>query len=545
MPIHPEFLTERLPIPPVSQEPQPQVYQSIDFFAGLVTNANPINIPDNSFQLVNNVTYVRNQTLPRNGLSAYSLTKPDSLRVLALLTFFQSTYGVQFLRFTKSSIYRAGSTGWTNFTGPALVGTDKDPYSFTVADNRGFFSNNGSNVIQEIFPGTTSYNDLGNAPRYRYIASAFNRLIGANRRDTTDVPYEIGWSGDLNYSEWNPLVDISAGSTPLVTSPADLSDDITGVFNLESVLCIPRQRSIWLGTNLPSATNPFNFTLAVPRIGCDCPQTVALAEDGIFFYNFQNSTAYFYVPGSQPEEISQQVKRALKSDVTSVNNIFASYNFDTRTYSLFLTDDNASLVKSYSFNLDLKNWAVDEYTNVSMVNDSTFSGSSVTIDELSGTIAGLSGTIDELGGVPAEATRFFGFSDGTLATQPLFVPGQNDTSLIVSGDLGITTPSSFWVSKTFIIPGYEGVYNHLQVEYTPYNFGTVEIQYSKDDQSTWVSWKLVTITSGMRFKSQIIAVNKPVRARKLTWRFITTCMCTLDAFRMEVDQSGLVMVTSS
>ncbi len=537
-PIRPQFKTYR-ERPFRLKDIEPIEFEGEDFLGGLVTDNAPHTLPPNALQRMLNGVYNKNQLFRRNGLQDYSLAKPDSNKILAIFTFFHNGTGINFLRFTSTSIYRAGSTGWTQITGAALNGTNNDPYSFTVADNRAFFSNGGADAIQEIDPSTASYSPLGNAPKYKYISSAFNRVIGANRRDAVDVPYEIGWSGDLDYDEWDPLVNISAGSTPLVNSPSDLSDGITGVFSLSSVLCVTRERSIWLATNLPSATNPFNFFVAVPRIGCDVPATTALAADGLIFYNFQNAAVYYYAPGEQPVEISQSVKRAIKNDVSNPNDLFGSYNYDTNIYSLFIVSNTSSTVKCYSYSFRSKVWSYDEFYNVSYVKDIDYSSSDLTIDELTGTIDDLEGTIDQLGGLVANANRFFGFGDGELNTQPLFAGFEGTINNIVLTDNG-TEFETVFDSKTFEDKTEDLIVNYTQIVFTPYTTGTVTLKYSKDDGRTWNTYKSLTVTDSMLFKSRLMLARRLIRTRNFIWRFSTSdCMLTLDSYYVRADRAGL------
>lgn len=541
--IRPQFKTYREPpFPPENPDLENQtLFQAQDFLAGLIKDANPEGIPPNALQNLKNTVYTRNQLFRRNGLQAYAVTKPDTSRIMAMFAYSDVTTGINLLRFTPTTVNRIQSGGWVALTGPTLHSTSNDRYSFTVADGVAYFSNGGADVIQKINPVANTYAALGDAPKYKYIASGYNRIIGANLRAATDVPYQIGWSGDLNYAEWNSAVDISAGSTPLVNSPSDLSDDITGIFPLSSVLCITRQRSIWLATNIPSATNPFNFFVAVPRIGCDAPGTIALAADGLIFYNYQTSSVYFYSPlgDGQPQEISQAVRRAIKADAVSPDNMFASYNPDTSVYSLFLTSNTTGLVKCYSYSFRTKTWVYDEFTNVSSVTDIDYASSDLTINQLTGTIAALAGTIDQLGGLVANASRFFGFIDGTLCTQPLFTGNSSNVGNIVATDNG-TTISTIIDSKTFTNFGYDTYYNYVTVEYTPYSTGSISLQYSKDDGNTWTTYKTATVTSGMLYKSQIILSKKPVKTRNYIWRISSSdCMFSLNNFKVLAEKAGL------
>lgn len=513
-----------------------------DFLAGMITDADPQNIPPNAQQLIKNGMFARNLLFRRNGLSLYTLTKPNSNRVMALFAFFETLTGINLLRFTPSTVHKATAVGWTVFAGPALVGTSTDYFNFTVADNRAFFANNGANVIMELLPGTNAWAALGNAPKYRYITSSFNRIVGASLVTGTNVPYQVGWSGDLNYPQWDPLVDISAGNTPLVDSPSDLADDITGLFNLSSFLCIPRQRSIWLATKQGSATNPFNFSVAVPRIGADVPRTIKLAAAGLFFYSYGKSEVYFYDPGkygqSQPEEIGAPIRRYLKTLIDDPNNVFATFNSDTGVYTILINRNTDSICRGLSFNISTKNWVYEEYNNnVSCFSDLDYSTSTTNINSLSGTINGLFGAINSLGGLVSKSYRFVGFNSGDISIQNNYSGFPSEVSNIV-----LTDNSDPFISchdsKIIEVPLLNEYVTKCRVGFKPMTTGNISLYYSKDDGNTFSLYKTMNVNSNMINKNQIIVGNKFLNTRRFQWRFQSSdCMYSLNRFDVEVTRS--------
>lgn len=538
MPNRPEFKTYRAGSPPFQVPPAPKQFQSENFLAGLVTDYDPLNIPENALQYVTNAIILRNKLIRRNGLVAYGIAKPDSNAVLGMYLITTVATGTVLLRFTKSSIYRSTSGGWVAVTGPALLGTDSDYFSLTVADEVPYFANNGANVIYQIDLATNTYAALGDAPKYRFITSAFDRIVGANLSDVTDIPYQVGWSGALNYPEWNPITDLSAGFTPLVDSPSDLSDYITGIYNLTSALCIPRQKSIWLATNLPSATQPFNFYSAVPRLGCDMPKTLVMKIDGIVFYNKLHAGVYSYVPGADPVELTGNVKRNLKVDILAGDDAFAMYDEELDVYSLFITLTGSNVVKCYSYSFQGKFWMYDEYPAITSVSSVTSTASTLTLDELLGTLDSLSGTLDGLGGVSSAATRLIGFGNGDLCSQAIFPALQSQAGLITLTD----NSSSFTTTirgKTFEYNGVDSIYNRLSFQFTPYCTGSITISYSKDNGQTWIALKVLTITLPMLFMSRRVLTMKPVRSDTYIWQVSTSdCMFSLDSFIIDATPVG-------
>lgn len=535
MTIRSQFETYREQAPGQATPTRPIPFQSENCLGGLFTDADPAIIPLNAFTNLTNFRYIRNQLMVRNGLQLYSIAKPDSHPLLAVIAYIHPTYGIQFLRFTPSTINRVSSTGWSLATGTVLAGSSADRFSFTVADNRLFFTNNGANVIQEYLPATNTYANLGDSDTYKYITSAFNRVVAAYLLGTPDVSYEVAWSGDINYDEWNPAVDITAGSTPLVNSPSDLSDGITGIFNIGSVLCIPRQKSIWLATNLPSATNPFNFfpDQAAGKIGADTPNTIQVVDNGLVFYNAQRSAVYQYTPGSKPVELSLKIKRKLKLDIASIQNLFSTYNSDDNAYSIYSFSDTTSIIKCYTYYFEDEAWVYSEFQAVASVTNVAYASSDLTINELTGNIDDLLGTIDELGGVPSESSTFFGFNTGELSIQPIFNLFEDQVANILGSD-NSQAFSKFLISKTFINQKFDSVYNNFSLKFTPYSAGNINIYYTKDDGKTWTPWKSVFIGDPHLYESQVILIKKPKRARKFAFKveFINV-MASLDSYALE------------
>ncbi len=521
-----------------------------DFNEGLFTDQDPFRVPDNALVQATNVVYARGQPLRRNGLTDYSITKPNSNKILKMFAFYSDDAGITVLRFTPSTVYRAGSAGWTAITPSAIAafsGSVDDRFWLTVGDNRCFVSNNGIDPIREIVPVSSIYQAVGNAPRYRYITTAFNRLIGANFYNPggTSVPFQLGWSGDLNYTEWDTTVDPSAGSTELVDSPSDTNDDITGLFSYANLLIVPRIRTMWIGVGQPSATAPFVFYSAVPTVGCDVPYSQQLTNYGLVWLNYQEQAIYLWKPatGSQNEPISiahPKVARAIKQDITDPNLVWSSYSSDRRTYSLFIANSGSSTVIEWSFNFDYQVWTKSEFGNdVSSVDDLDFSASTGSIDELTGIIDDLVGTIDELGGLVSASTRFFGYLNGDLRYQKDYFGATVESANIVSTDAGTSYTTTIGVKGLESPVDY--LFQHLvRATLVPRATGTVNLQYSKDDGQNWTTAKSVTFVSGDLNKAYDLQLRKAFRAKRIMWRITTSdCMCSLIGFFVEGIKGGL------
>lgn len=541
------------PVKPLIQIPTQREQEAIldtdNFDLGLITDQDPLRIPFNALTQATNLYYTRGRVFRRNGLRDYTLTKPDSGKVMNLFVYFSQTYGLNFLRFTPDKIYRAGPDAWTEFTPSGISANSGDGFDFfwfTVADDRGFFSN-GIDPIREVLPGTQTYAALGNAPVYKYITSAFNRLIGFNLADPgLEVPYQVGWSGDLNYDEWDPLVDISSGFTPLVDTPADVSDAGTGIMSIGNTLVLFRQKSIWLGQNQASATNPFFFYPALSRVGADLPRAITQTDYGLVWYNLENSILYLWNPGeANPINLSEQVRRNLKASVTDQvsepDNVWITYSQDSQTVSIFIASDVSSLVREWCFCFTSKNWTYNEYQNVVSSTDLDFTTSATSIDDLTGDIDSLLGAIDSLGGIVANATRFFGFMEGDIAYQRFYngIASETEANFIQLDDDGVEFESV--LATKIIKPPTDYIFSHfVRAVVTPFSVGTVTISYSKDDGVTWTAAKSRTFTSDDLTITQYIQFRKSVRSKRLLWKVTTSdCMCSMNGFTVKALEGGL------
>lgn len=516
---------------------------STDFLGGLITDADPATIPTNALQVLTNGTYIRNILMRRNGLILYSNPKPDSNKILNLVAFVSSSKLVSILRFTATTIYKAASgSGWVAITGGGLSGSASDYFNYSVADNRFFFTNNGGNPIQELDVVANTYAPLGNAPNYKYITSAFNRIVGCNLVGATNYGYQIGWSGDLVYNEWNPTVNITAGFTSLVNSPSDLGDDITGIFYLNSKLCITRQKSIWFGLNQPSGTNPFFFSVAIPKVGCDTPKTIVQTANGLIFYNFQLSTVYEAKPDSyntfREAEIGLQIKRYLKSLIYDPSTMFATYSLDLHAYSIFIPNVNSTTVYGFTYFADTKNWTLNVYTNVSTCADLDYLSSSVSILNLVGLINALTGSINDLSGLPANTSRVFGHLTGEISVQMPFSGMISEAGNLTLNDWN-QNYSFVVASKTVTIDVLNQYISKCFVKYTPFTTGVVTLQYSKDDGNTWNTYKSYTVLPTDIFKSKLITGNKFLNVRTFIWQITTTIPIAINNFNIILTKPSL------
>lgn len=474
-----------------------------NFQKGLITDSDPANIDDNALSSSTNMVSIAGILVRRNGQVAYNHLGAGGIGsvVLNLFGFNSAQYGFNIYSFNKTKIYSTYNNGNTDIPpdSPSNVisGTDYDRFRITSADGRLFFTN-GVNNISEIDLSVPEYKPLGNAPIYKYITSFFNRVIGANLVDTIDGPTQIGWSGDRNYDQFDPTVDQTAGFTTLVTSPADTDDEITGLVSYNNSLIILRERSVWIGNAQASGTDPFAF-YSVLRVGADIPDTIVQTEFGLIWYNFQHSSVYIWdYVSTTPVDISGQIRQTLKSNITSIRDIRASYSKNLREYTIYFTINSTTTI-SFNYNFLTQSWLSSTYIKdvgsesgfTSVIEDIDYNATAVIIDQLQGTINSLVGPINSQGGIVSNTTRFFGSSSGFVYTQPNFIPpivgmygGLQSTQLI--DDNGIQFASEI-ISKVFEFSPYDLNIKLIRISIVPFfpSVGTINVKIIKDDNENF------------------------------------------------------------
>ena len=488
---------------------------------GMNTVIDPADIPTNTFQKLKNVRVRFDKTSRRPGTSLIAPTKPDSNTVLGLFEFKTKVGGIYLFRFTPTTIYsRSSPTVWTAVTG-TLTGTSSDHIRTASVLDSFIFTNNGVNNVQIIDPLLNTFGNLGDAPAYRYVTGFFNRAVGAARANFNEV--EVGWSGDGNITEWNPATDETAGSSPILESPADLSDFITGIFGFSTVMILMREHSVWLATKQPVPQDPFNFYAAVPGIGCDSPNSIAVALNALVWFDRRTRTVWYYEPGQIPQPIGRPIENTIINGINDPNDVIGSYNPITNEYTVCIPQVRGKYNIAWTYNFRTQAWSFDEFYDVTSINDLDFASAGITIDELGDVpidVLGLPAiTIDELS--PASEiipTRVYGRGDGEIMLEDdLSITDPPHADL---GPAGQTVPTQM-VSKTFVIPELDMYIAEVVIEYQAAVGGSFTLEYSKNggaSEDSWVTAKTITVDPLQLGRPQLLRFIKQIKTRRYAWR---------------------------
>lgn len=505
-----------LPKPKIEATPypfkeQPPLWES-HINGGMVSTFDPENLDLKSAVILKNMLTRFDHASRRNGIRLFTPDKPNANKILGWYLYQKSDGTEKLVRFTKNTIHAASAGAWVALAGGALSGTDSDYWRTTILEDRMFATNNGVDVIQEINIVANTYAALGNAPRYKYIAGFGDRVVGFSLAGGAPISNQLGWSGNRNYAQWDPLVDQSAGSKVLTTSASDTSDFGRGIFSFGPVLVIIREKSIWNATLKPVATDPFNCYQAVPNIGSDSPDSIAkCGSKGVAFLDTRTKSTYLYGLDGSVSIFSGPIKNDLLSSISDPNLVFSCFNQGTNEYSVCVPSSTSTLVREWIFNFDTKTWSYSEYDSISLLTCLDFASGGITIDELIGTIDQLVGTIDSL--APGKSVaKFFGRIDGELLLEDRNVDLDN----------GVAFTSEFR-SKDFQLPAFKRYVNRLHITYVPrFLTGNIKVEFSINGGVTWNLWKTVVLTGADLNTYKYLVCKKNIMTKRFTFRITAT-----------------------
>lgn len=482
---------------------------------GMVTMIDPANIPEGAMQLVKNAVTRFDKVSRRPGSELFTPSKPDSNPVLKLATLKKEDGNAYTVRFTHNSLYLLNPPGWDAITG-TLSGTAFDRMLTAVVLDELVFANNGADPIQLVDLGAKTFADLdsggGAHKKYRYVTGFFNRVIGAADAGTNEV--EIGWSGDKNITVFDPAVDETAGSSPIVDSTSDLSDFITGVFGFTNEMIVMREKSVWKATKQAIPTQPFYFYSVVPGIGSDCPYSIVNIGQGLAWIDTRTRAVYVFT-GESIEALSQPNEKNIFRNITDPTIVFGGFNPQEQEYTVYIPSVGSKTIQAWTYNFRNKTWSYQEYYDVYSANDTELARASTTIDDLLGTIDGLVGDIDSLSPLNTIVTvRSYGRGDGSIAVEDVNQP----IDATHSDGASFSTYTTEIISKAFEAEevGIDLLISDINIEYLMQQSGTFNLYYSRNGGVDWILAK--TFKPTIIGKPRLLQYKKAIRCRRLAWK---------------------------
>src|SRR5678809_1406851 len=486
---------------------------------GMITELDPADIPNGALQLAKNAVIRADVTTRRPGSYALTPDKPNSSPVIKIAFLKSKNNNTYTLRFTPSTIHIRGESSWTPIViTPALTGGLLDRFTTANILDKFVFANNGADVLQTIdFDSNTCapLTDDDVSMKYRYVFGFFNREVGLELKNENEV--QVGWSADGDATIWDSTVDQSAGSSPILESPDDLSDFITGGKSFSNVAIMMREKSTWLITKQPIPQNPFYFQSAIPGIGMDCSFSLQIVSNGIAWVGTRTREVWAYTPGSAPERLSFSNKTAIFNDIKNAipdfRSVFGSFDSKNSEYSIHIPS-LGNVTKTWTYNFEYQKWVYSELYDVTTAENTEIATHLITIDDLVGTIDSLGDThIDDLSPSSSISVPFsYGRGDGSIAVSDEV---SDKDAPHTSFPTGIEFNTEL-ESKVFVIPKDVLCVNALNIEYKCTRSAILNLSFSKDEGLHWIALKSVTVS---QFNRRIIlALRKQIRARRFIWK---------------------------
>jgi len=500
---------------------------------GMITSIDSVDIPNGALTNALNTRIRLDKTNRRFGVINEAPTKPNSNKVLGIYVLKENSGAITFLRFTKSSIHKRSGT-WTAFTAGtngALTGTDNDYFSTCVVQNKLFYAN-GVDKIQRLDTAAVTYKEAGpNSPKVKFITGFFNRIVGAYRVEGTepDGPVTVVWCADADTTKWpnDAPPDVTTGQSPIIESPSDYADFITGIFGGPSYLILAREKSLWVATKQPSGSAPFNFSNTQVGIGSDSPRSIQRTPGGLTFFDFRTGQVYAWQVGAYPDEIGSGVFKDIIAAVDDPLKIFSGYDTLEREYSICIPIAGTTIIRVWIYSFRTKAWVYDEIDLLSCIGDIDSPFASFTsFDELVGTFDQAIGTFDTWGiTTTSKPNRYYGYTNGEVYAE--------DKS--ADTDVGVSYTTDIQ-SKDFHQAGIDVYFSRIKIKYQSRKAGQLTLSYSKDKGATW---KVSKVRSFGAADNKSIEHVRVVKADRLRWRITSTSgLFDLVEYSIHVSPSG-------
>jgi hypothetical protein len=509
---------------------------------GMITSMDSADIPTGAVVKAKNCRIRFDRIEVRPGTKVFDPPKPDSNPVLDLYLFEMYDNSRFIFRFTPSTIHELDpGVSWIPYAagaGGSLTGGPTDRFDIITAFNRCFFAN-GVDPVQELDTVAKQYKGYGNAPTWKYITAFADRVFGANLVASTiavvDVPPNpvyIGWSGAEDSAggidEWDPSVEETSGRQPLLETPGDLSDDITGLFAFTNYLVVLRERSVWLGTKQAIPQFPVRFFAAWPGFGCDCPSSAQVCEQSMIWLDTRTRTVWQYPPNGSPVRIGAAVEETILDGLSDPLTVFSGYDPIENEYYVGYPVASSDYSRIWCYNIRSQAWTYDEIrkaTTIASLSVPDFGG--VTIDELLGTIDGLVGTIDSLSPEsPSHQQVLWGRNDGDIvvADETIaedYVDSTGGEGLLVEID-----------SKDFEFDSSDTAVNCFRMELERLVGNEVGAFYNKNNRG-FLPYTTFTFVPSDNRVPRIFNSKKNVRARRYGFR-IASSICRFKVLSYEI-----------
>ncbi len=378
--------------------------------------------------------------------------------------------------------YVPGTNTWDDISGTVLTGSTSDLVSLATPVLSGqpiLVITNGIDAVRK-WTATGDTSELGgSAPKCKYLQEYEGYLLAANITGGVDDAQRIDWCDTDNAENWTTG---NSGSKVLIED----NGDITGLNLFGAYVCVHKETSIYLGY-LVNTTNIFRFDRKSTGAGTVANRTIVnlptgeqifLAIDGLRIFN--GITAPLI-----DAPINDEIRRTLNK----------TYAFKSWAVLVKEKDEvwvgiptGSETVAQTIFKFNYVNRTV--YKNTLSNANSGWIGSSddsITWDAFPGTWDSATTRWNDTA-LNADASVInIGLSTGYTLKSSSLATDDNDADI-----------NAFYDSKDFQ-DTQEGVCRFSELQLWAKGSGTVTVQYSIDEGSTWVALTGSPVTLGGEF----------------------------------------------
>jgi hypothetical protein len=402
---------------------------------------------------------------------------------------------------------------WTPLTGPALTGSEQEPFVFAQSQEAIVFSQGRDPVmIHDLVPSNLTYGALNASfcPPARFLERWASRLfIGHTIEGGKTLPFRIRRPIANDHTNWTGT---GSGFTEVDSEPHQLR----GLKKLGSQLVLYTENGIWVATQQVISAAPYTIDQKVPGVGVLCERTL-VEIPGLGHGFVGNGDVFLYPGGSAVQGLAMPIRDRIFQTISPsfLRQSFGTVIEDLKEAVFFIpTAGELTADTPWAFNYNRNIWYPWKVSGV-LCSALHRLDDTVTIDQLQGTIDEQVWIFDARALQAAFPAHITGHTDGKIYKWGPY-----------SSDNGAAIPCR-WTSKDFTssdVDPSKPVSNITlrQLDITYEDTGTspvLRFYFSEDGGSTWDGPFPVTLQSKGGVGIQDTTLSHQTTASSIRFKF--------------------------